>query len=152
MGWISVILVKNHLFILLNKFNLHTIIYDSVKFQTSITDLQSFIRPYVNFYAIWIPYKGFFHSIFLNFHFSSIFTNSKCKGFYNFEAIKLKFFLYVPQSMFNKTVNSIFFYISPTFQIKNQVHKVETKKFRKLSFDKKYFFLSFQDIFLKYGI
>ena len=39
-------------FILLNKFNLHTIIYDSLKFQTSITVLQSFIRPYVNFRAI----------------------------------------------------------------------------------------------------
>ena len=37
MGGISVILVKSHSFILLNKFNLNTIIYDSLKFQTSIT-------------------------------------------------------------------------------------------------------------------
>ena len=52
MGGISVILVKNHFLILLNKFDLHTIIYDSLKFQTCITVLQSFIRPYVNFCAI----------------------------------------------------------------------------------------------------
>ena len=52
MGGISVILVKNHFFVLLNKFNLHTIIYDSLKFQTSITVVQSFIMPYVNFCAI----------------------------------------------------------------------------------------------------
>ena len=45
-GGISAILVKNHFFILLNKFNLHTIIYNSLKFQTSITVVQSFIRPY----------------------------------------------------------------------------------------------------------
>ena len=43
---------KNHFFILLNKFNLHTIIYDSLKFETSITVLQSFIGSYVNFYTI----------------------------------------------------------------------------------------------------
>ena len=52
MGGISVILVKNHFFILLNSFDLLTIIYDSLNFQTSITVLQSFIRPYVNFCAI----------------------------------------------------------------------------------------------------
>ena len=49
MGGISVILVKNNFFDLLNKYNLHTIIYESLKFQTSITVVQSFIRPYVNF-------------------------------------------------------------------------------------------------------
>ena len=32
-----------------------------------------------------------------------------------------------------------YFYISPTFQIKNKVHIVETRKFRKLSFEKKKF-------------
>ena len=52
MGEISVILVKNYFFILLHKFNQHNLIYDSLKFQTSISDVQSFIRPYVNFYAI----------------------------------------------------------------------------------------------------
>ena len=51
-GGISVILVKNHFFILLNKFGEHTITYDSLKFQTSITVLQSFIRTYVNLCAI----------------------------------------------------------------------------------------------------
>ena len=54
MGRISVILVKNHFFnkILLNKFNLNTVIYDSLKFQTSITVVQSFISPYLNFCTI----------------------------------------------------------------------------------------------------
>ena len=55
MGGISVILVilvKNHFFILLNKFNLHTIIYHSLKYQISITVVKSFIMPYVNFCAI----------------------------------------------------------------------------------------------------
>ena len=52
MGEISVILVKNYYFILLHKFNLHDLIYDSLKFQTSVTDVQSFIRLYVNFEAI----------------------------------------------------------------------------------------------------
>ena len=37
MGGISVISVKNHFFILLNKFDLHTIIYDSLKFQISVS-------------------------------------------------------------------------------------------------------------------
>ena len=44
MDGIYVILVKNHLFILFNKFDLHSIIYDSLMFQTSITVVQSFIR------------------------------------------------------------------------------------------------------------
>ena len=35
-----------------------------------------------------------------------------------------------------------FFYISPTFQIKNKVHIVESRKFRKFSFDKKIVFFS----------
>ena len=48
MGGISVILVKNHFFILLNKFNLHAIMYDSLKFQISITVVQSFSRTYAN--------------------------------------------------------------------------------------------------------
>ena len=52
MGGISGILVKNHCLILLNKFNLHTIIFNSLKFQTSITAVKTFIRPYVNFCAI----------------------------------------------------------------------------------------------------
>ena len=54
MGEISVILVKNYFFMLLHKFNLRNLIYDSLKFQTSVTDVQSFIRPHVglNFYAI----------------------------------------------------------------------------------------------------
>ena len=52
MGEISVILVKNYFFMLLHKFNLHNLIYDSLKFLTSVTDVQSFIRPYVNFYTI----------------------------------------------------------------------------------------------------
>ena len=52
MSEISVILVKNYFFMLLHKFNLHNLIYDSLKFQTSVADVQSFIRPYVNFYAI----------------------------------------------------------------------------------------------------
>ena len=52
MGGISVILVKNHFLILLNTFKLHTLIYNSLKFQTSITVVQSFIRPHVNFCAI----------------------------------------------------------------------------------------------------
>ena len=49
--------------------------------------------------------------------------------------------------MFHKvclTKQSIqFFYISPTFQIKNEAHTLETRKFRKLSFDKEKYFLSF---------
>ena len=49
MGESLVILVKNYFFILLHKFNLHNLIYDSLKFQISITDVQSFIRSYVNF-------------------------------------------------------------------------------------------------------
>ena len=105
MGGISVILVKNHFFILLNKFNLHTIIYDSLKFQASITVVQSFIRSYVNFCAINYLIRGDLNPIFLNFHFLSILTNSKCKGFYNFQAIKFNFFLHVPQSMVTKTYN-----------------------------------------------
>ena len=52
MGEIFLILVKNHFFILLNQFNLHTIIYNPLKFQTSITVVKSLIRPYVNFCAI----------------------------------------------------------------------------------------------------
>ena len=52
MGESSVILVKNYFLILLHKFNLHNLIYDSLKFQISVSDVQSFIRPYVNFYAI----------------------------------------------------------------------------------------------------
>ena len=52
MGEISVILVKNYFFMLLYKFNLRNLIYDSLKFQTSVTDVQSFMRPHVNFYAI----------------------------------------------------------------------------------------------------
>ena len=51
MGEISVILAKHYFFILLNKFNIY-LIYGSLKFQTSITDVQSFIMRYVNFYAI----------------------------------------------------------------------------------------------------
>ena len=51
-GAMGRILVKNHFFILLNKFKLHTLIYDSLKFQISITIAQSFIRPYVDFCAI----------------------------------------------------------------------------------------------------
>ena len=60
MDEISVILVKNYFFILLHKFNLYNLIYDFLKFQNSDTDVQSFIRPYVNFYAIQIHYKGYF--------------------------------------------------------------------------------------------
>ena len=52
MGGISIILVKNHFFILLNKFNLNTVISDSLKYQTSITVVQSFIKTYVNLCAI----------------------------------------------------------------------------------------------------
>ena len=54
MGEISVILVKNDFFMLLHKFNLHNLIYDYLKLQTSVrpTDVQSFIRPFINFYAI----------------------------------------------------------------------------------------------------
>ena len=52
-GWnFSYIGQKKAFFILLNKFNLHTAIYDSLKFQTSIIVLQSFIRQYVNLCAI----------------------------------------------------------------------------------------------------
>ena len=57
-----------------------------------------------------------FNSIQLNLHFFNILTKSKCKGFYNFQAMKLKFFLYIPQGTFNKTIIS-FFYISPSFHI-----------------------------------
>ena len=39
---------------------LHNLIYDSLKFQTCVTDVQSFMRPYVNFYAIEIHYKECF--------------------------------------------------------------------------------------------
>ena len=49
--------------------------------------------------------------------------------------------MFVPQGMFNKTIN--FFYILPTFQIKNKVHVVETRKFLKLSFEKENIFFSF---------
>ena len=52
MGGNSVILVKDHFFILLNKSNLHTIIYSSLKFPTSITVVPLFVRSYVNFCAI----------------------------------------------------------------------------------------------------
>ena len=141
MGGISLILVKNHFFILLNQFDLHTIIYDSLMFQTSIT-VRSHSSGHMK---ISVPFKylirGVFHRIFLNCHFLNVLTNSKCKGFCNFQAIKLRFFLYVPQSMLKK--QSIqFFYISPTFWIKNKVHIAETRKFRKLSFDKKKSFSS----------
>ena len=51
-GEISVIFVKNYFFMLLHKFNLHNLIYDSLKFQTFVTDVQSLIRPHVNLYAI----------------------------------------------------------------------------------------------------
>ena len=40
MGEISVILVKNYFFMWLHKFNLHNLIYDSLKFQTSVTGVQ----------------------------------------------------------------------------------------------------------------
>ena len=131
----SEILVKNHFFILWNKFNLHTISYDSLKFQTSITVVQSSTRPCVNFLSFKYLIRGVLNPIFLNFHFLNILTNSKCKGFYNSHCIKPNFF-----SMLHKvcvTKQSIqFFYISPTFQIKNNVHIVETRKFRKLSLTK----------------
>ena len=52
MGEISVTLVKNFYFILFHKFNIHKLIYDYMKFQTYVTEVQSFMRPYVNFYAI----------------------------------------------------------------------------------------------------
>ena len=52
------ILVKNMFFTLLNKCNLQTGIYDPLKFLISTTAVQSFIRPYVNFCAIYLPYKG----------------------------------------------------------------------------------------------
>ena len=52
MGEFSVILVKNHIFILLHKFNLQILIYTSLKLQTSNTVVQSFIRTYVNLCAI----------------------------------------------------------------------------------------------------
>ena len=41
MDKISVILVKNYFFILLHKFNLYNLICDSLKFQTSITNVHS---------------------------------------------------------------------------------------------------------------
>ena len=102
MGEISVILVKNYFFMLLHKFNLHNLINYSVKFQTSVTDVQSFMRPYVNFYAIRYIIKRVFHTKFLNSHFLNISTYSKCKGFHNFYAIKLKFFIHVTQVVMNK--------------------------------------------------
>ena len=74
MGKISVILVKNYFFMFLHKFNLHNLIYDSLKFQTSIINVQSFIRPFVNFYTIKYIIKGVFHTKFLNFHFLNIST------------------------------------------------------------------------------
>ena len=78
-----------------------------------------------------VPFKylimGVFHSIFLNFHSLNILTNSKCKVVYNFQAIKLKCFLHVPQSIVNKTCNSIFLYFSyflksHTVEIRNLVN------------------------------
>ena len=51
-GEFSVILIINYFFILLHKFKLHNLIYNYLKFQTCITDDQSFVMPYVNFYAI----------------------------------------------------------------------------------------------------
>ena len=128
MGGISAILVKNHFFILLNKFNLNIIIYDS----PSVSDLyhcctvicQAICKFLYHFkYLI----KGDFNPIFLNFQFLSILTNSKCKSFYNFQAIKLKFFLHVPQCMVNKTYSSIFLYCSYFSKIKNKALAVETR-------------------------
>ena len=52
MDGISVILVKNHFLILLQEFIIHNQIYYFLKFQISITDVESFIKPLVNFYAI----------------------------------------------------------------------------------------------------
>ena len=46
------ILVKNHIYNLLLKFNIHNLIYDFLKFQISSADVESFIRLHVNFYAI----------------------------------------------------------------------------------------------------
>ena len=111
---ISTILVKNHFFILLHKFIILNLIYEFLKFESSIAEVKSFIMPHVKFCAIYIQYliRVVFYSIFLNFHFLSILTDSKCKRFYNFQAIKLKFFLHVQQSMFNKTCNSFFLYFS----------------------------------------
>ena len=51
-GWYFSYFGEKSLFTLLNKFNPQTIIYDSLKFQTSIIVLQSFIRQYVNFCVI----------------------------------------------------------------------------------------------------
>ena len=51
-GWDFGHFGQSHFFILLNKFNLHTIIYNSLKFQSPITVVRSFIRPYVHLCAI----------------------------------------------------------------------------------------------------
>ena len=132
MSGISVISVKNHFFILLNKFNLHTIIYDYLSFRL----LSLFSSHLSGHMYISVPFKylirGIFHPIFLNFHFN-ISTYSKCKGFYNFQAIKLKFFC-----MFHKvwlTKRPIQFLYLATFEIKKYPYSRE-KKFRKLSFER----------------
>ena len=91
-GGISVILIKNQFFILLNKFNLHTIIYILWSFRP----LSLFCSHLSGHMLISVPFtfiiRGVFHSIFLYFHFLKSLTNSKCKGFYNFQATKLNFF------------------------------------------------------------
>ena len=104
-GEFSVTLIINYFFILLHKFNLHNLIYNYLKFQTRITDDQSFIMTYVNkFLRLLSALLGIVSQpIYLNFHFLNISTYSKCKGFHNFQAIKLKFFLHVPHCMVNKS-------------------------------------------------
>ena len=125
MGGISAILVKNHFFILLNKFNLNIIIYDS----PSVSDLyhcctvicQAICKFLYHFkYLI----KGDFNPIFLNFQFLSILTNSKCKGFYKLSSSN---FFYMFHKVWLTKYAIRFSYILATFKNKKKVHTVETR-------------------------
>ena len=126
MGGISVIWVKNHFFILLNKFNVNTIIYDSLKFQISINWCGVIYHTTCKFlrHLNKLPYKGCFPFYISKHSLWNISTYSKCKGFYNFQAIRLKFSLYFLQSMDNKTKYQIFYLI---LQLKNKALTVETR-------------------------
>ena len=117
MGVISVILVKNHCLILLNKFNLHTIIYNSLKFQISITAVKSFIRPCVNFCGIKYLIRVFCTPYFLFITFWAFWQIQNAKASTIFKLLSSDFFYMFHKVWLTKHAIRVS-YILDTFQNK----------------------------------
>ena len=131
------------LFILLNKFNLLTLFYDSLNFQASIIVVRSFFSTSISVLFKCLIWSVFHHRV-LNFHFLNISTYSTI-----FKLSSWNFFCIFQKLCLTKHSIQLY-YILPTFQIKNKAHTVETRKFCKLSFDKNiYFFLDVSKILWK---